>query len=818
MAEHVRHQIARSGTAARPKSVQTLAGLLDRWGAPPAAPESVPHLLIAAALERLRQPRFARVREFQGLHAEIAKLLAEVPEPSDCGGEIGEIFREVQAGLAERGFALRQERLRIVASKLRAGDVEAPGLAVFDGFFTLSQREVEFLEALSARCPVTVTLPEVTRRLLNSGFNVERMPVPRRAAGTVLFSAATPVHEAEEMARRILEQHSYGRKFRDIGVVLRSREPYGHLTETALDRFGIPFRSNFADPLISHSAIAFTAGLMRALLAGWNHAAINALLRMPASGIGATRDGDALDFALRDALPGMGLPIPGAPTELRTLCERMTAWLRETLAPLDWASRLKTLRTVVAISAPGESPQRARVEGARATLAALSAFEQSLDSIAAFGGAERVSLERFWNQVETALVVDPLRIDDRRRDVVHIMDVYEARQWELPVIFVPGLVERAFPQYHGENPLLGDTERRKLGLPTAADMQNEERFLFDLAVSRATFQTILSYPCFDEQGEETLPSFFLKGEHPERAGLRSRPRPKYEIPRSQLGPVPQEHGAHSKLSASSIEKFLQCPFQFFANKTLRLRERPKAPRDRLDVLLQGTIIHEAIAAWSQAPVLGSAILDQVFEDACLRRRVPRTYRTEAVRLELLRHFETFLRNHEVELGWRFTTEKEFEFVLNEGLTMRGRIDRLETGPHDEALVIDYKYSGQVRGRVKENERGDLVQGGLYLLAAQRAFGLRPAGMLLCGLKGGIEWQGWHVPIAGLEQVGEVCHPDRIKELMETAAQNAIGAREAILAGRVEAKPADLTKCSWCGYRDICRIETIAGEAAVEAGG
>ena len=74
--------------------------------------------------------------------------------------------------------------------------------------------------------------------------------------------------------------------------------------------------------------------------------------------------------------------------------------------------------------------------------------------------------------------------------------------------------------------------------------------------------------------------------------------------------------------------------------------------------------------------------------------------------------------------------------MTPAVTIRGRIDRLEIGPRNQALVIDYKYSpgNKIRDRVDESEAGNLVQGGLYLLAAERALGLDPVGMLYCGLK------------------------------------------------------------------------------------
>jgi len=830
MAEHIRHELARAGFPVRPSRVGTLTQfleqVLDGQGLPLTPPESLLHILIQDALGRLRPLRFERVVESRGLHVELARLLEEAPgnreyDLGECAPDLAGIFDDVETQLEARGFALRNRRLRAAAAKLRSGDVQAPPLTIFDGFFTLAAVELELIEALAGRGAVTVTLPDGTgtegarRRLLQSGFEETRFTGVRRAPERVVFSAATPEREAEEIARRILEQAARGRRFREMGVVLRSRDPYGPLVETTLARFGIPARSYFLDPLASHPAVSYLAGVVGAMLEGWDHATLGALLRQPVSGVGATAEGDRFDFELRERLPGRGLPIAGireAPEVLNQFQE-ISAWRRERLEPAEWAERLKTLGRLIAQPAILERADRDQVYVWHSTAAALARFAEVVEETAGFAGSEKTPPERFWKQVETALAVEPLRLEDRRRDVVHVMDVYEARQWELPVVFVCGLLERVFPKYHGENPVLGDAARRSLGLPTSADAQAEERFLFDLATTRATEQVVLSYARFDEKGEETLPSFFLEGVDATPVEARVRPKPRRRVREADPAPIQDEAllrdiaARRKTLSPTAIESFLQCPFQFFAKKTLKLRERPAAPRDRLDVLLQGTILHRALAEWIRAPLLGAEVLEQVFDEECAQRRVPRTYRTEAVRLELLRHFKMFLENHEVELGWKTRVEEKFELPLSPGLTINGRIDRLETGPQGQALVIDYKYSGQVRERVEENESGGLVQGGLYLLAAERVFGLDPVGMLYCGVKKRVAWEGWHA-IPALAGIGEASTREGLRELAEGAARSASEAHAAILAGSVAVHPADRKKCDWCDYRDVCRVETI----------
>jgi len=189
-----------------------------------------------------------------------------------------------------------------------------------------------------------------------------------------------------------------------------------------------------------------------------------------------------------------------------------------------------------------------------------------------------------------------------------------------------------------------------------------------------------------------------------------------------------------------------------------------------------------------------------------------------VRLELLRHFEVFLDDRQVSLGWTSRVEEKFSFRLHPLLTIAGRIDRLDASPANHAVVIDYKYSAgdKIRERIEESATGNLVQGGLYLLAAERQFGLAPAGMLYCGLRNEVTWDGWHVPLEGLKAVGESATPARMRDLMDTAARRAIEVHEAITSGRIAVQPADRDKCDWCDFRDICRVESAAARAG--AGG
>ena len=278
-------------------------------GLPQAASRSLLHIAMEEALETLRPARFTRVREFRGLHAELVRLLEEVPDPAACGEDLGAVFAEAETRLAASGLALRGRRLRAAAGKLRAGEGAPPAETIFDGFFTLGPAEVDLIQALAERGSVTVTLPSLDARLVRAGFEVERLESVRRSPERKLFAAATAEREVEEIARRILEQAAQGRPFREMGVVLRSRQPYGPLIETTFRRFGIPVRGYFLDPLGSHPAVAVSGGsgagdVERIRSCRRERAAAHA-------GIGRGRDGGRRPLRLRSARGSAGTRIAG---------------------------------------------------------------------------------------------------------------------------------------------------------------------------------------------------------------------------------------------------------------------------------------------------------------------------------------------------------------------------------------------------------------------------------------------------------------------------------------------------------------------------
>jgi ATP-dependent helicase/DNAse subunit B len=417
-----------------------------------------------------------------------------------------------------------------------------------------------------------------------------------------------------------------------------------------------------------------------------------------------------------------------------------------------------------------------------------------------------------------------LRLADQRRNVVHVLSAPEARQWVVPVVFVCGLVEDQFPQFHRQDPFFPDAARCRLNdagirVRTIAEFEREERALFDAAVSRATLLTNLSYPEFDGRGEKNLRSLYLEDVPlPEETARRVRPAPTVaaacssnvseRLPLTAPDLLLALRDKTARVSPTSLESFLQCPFQYFTRHILRLKTRPLRPEERLDFLTQGNIVHDVLKCWYAERQDIAVIFARLFAEKVAEERISRNYRTERLRNLMLDDLRAFAADDKwPRQGWRSRFEEQFSFPLADGIEIHGKIDRLDESADGRAYVFDYKYSNaqNTKGRRKSDL---LLQAPIYLLAVERFFHTRPAGMFYIGLKGGVVYEGWSED--GLLKA-EVMPPD----WLELTAGRTLRAVEEIRSGRNEAAPANPEKCRFCECADVCRVAGRQAETVAE---
>lgn len=823
MAEHLQHRLAREGFVFQRSLIQTLSAFVKRLTPElKEVPETVLYLIVEQAARRVARPEFAAVAHMPGFCASVARVIAEFSS-AGCDSArlarclpdapLGEaflaVYRETDRELTARGLVLRAARLEAAARRIESDGLAGIREIWLEGFHALPDPELRLITALRKHAEVTVT-----------------EPTPGTSPAVAIVRAPSVERECDEIARRILEQASSGRPFREIGIVVRAAEAYVPLLRSTLERYGIPARFYFDSPLERHPTVRFLTGAIDAMLGGWDHQATLAVLRL-APRFADYNAVDSFDFAVREQTPNSGLGVLKSFTQNEAIHHRLDAlgaieeWRSFVLTPRDWAARLRTLRNLYRASIQ-ESPGHDLALLYRGQAAALDAFDEALDEAAqALDSEHTISLPDFWRSVKSVLRLKPLRLDDGRRNVVHVLSAPEARQWVLPVVFVCGLVEKQFPQFHRQDPFFPDAARGRLNaagvrVRTAAQFEEEERALFDTAVSRATILTTLTYPEFDARGDRNLPSLYLESfalPHDEAVAVRPAPLRPASAPAAAViqSPALLEfiRTKTLRVSPTALEAFLQCPFQYFGTRFLRLKTAPPRPSERLDFLTQGNIVHDVLKRWWQEGGDIAAIFEAVFAEEAEESNIPaHSYQTERKRNAMLADLRAFAADDRWQrAGVTSRVEEGFEFELAPDLKISGKIDRLDTMPDGAAYVIDYKYSN---GQNTKNRLEDpnLLQAPLYFMAAEKAFGVRPAGVFYLGVKGEILYVGWSD--SGLLESTPI--PQDWAARTKARTLDIVGQ---IRAGTVAPDPADRDKCRWCDARDICRIDAAQTAAVAE---
>ena len=846
LVRHFQHELARDGVVISPRAVVSMNRFVRECaGEFATAPDGLLRLVVRDALRRLDPSEFAGIATTEGMAGiilESVRLLenagctaAKFASVRGLGAQakaLARVWLDVDQRLGERGFVSRPQLFAAAAEHTTASALW------LDGFVSLSPIEREFLRKISSRCEISITAvddpkDEVRRWSLECGARDQLMNGPRRRPTAVTVCAPTLEREADEIARRILELRAGGTAFRDIGVAVRDIDTYVPLLESAFERFGIPARFYFSRPLASHPAAIFLSGLIRCAVDGWEFRNSLAALRAH-PGWSATAAFDRYDFAVREAMPGRGsealiaLAQDAWFQEKLAACFGIEAWTAQQRTPADWMQQFESWATAMyrpariherRIHEPGDMRDLAWL---RTHAQGLRAWLDAIQTALAFWPPDsgKIGLTEFLAVAEAAVRSASVSVPDDRIETVHVMSALEARQWNLSALFLCGATDRDYPRKHARHLLLAVTDMDKLAregirIRTAEDQDADEQKLFDSLQIRASHRFIVTYPQHDAAGRGVLPSRYIEVAAAAARNCAPQPRAQRATPPhpgriSSAELLAELIARHQTVSTTHIEALAQCPFQFFAKKTLQLEPHPEKPHDRIGPREAGLILHETLQFWLEDRTQDfAAHFDKAFEHACIERHLPRGYRLEVERFTLRNVARAVSATH----SWPVESseaEVEVKLPLVDGVTMTGRVDRVDRIGGSDCVIIDYK--SKKKGGMKRLVEGETaLQGPLYALALRRQSGLNTVAMAYWAVRDN-ELHGW----------GEIpgYYGDNPLQPMpgdwENAALTRIAAKLAtFFGGDISPAPTDEDSCRFCDARDCCRVEEGKGLVMIE---
>jgi DNA helicase-2/ATP-dependent DNA helicase PcrA len=399
-------------------------------------------------------------------------------------------------------------------------------------------------------------------------------------------------------------------------------------------------------------------------------------------------------------------------------------------------------------------------------------------------------------------------------DAVRLMTVHTAKGREFRHVYVIRVSQNSFPTSYREvlfefpRELRGDIAAGRESKELHAE---EERRLFYVAMTRA--KDTLTLMAKKDWRTKKVPSTYLREMLETReAGLpweERAPRafttdmaastaPALSAVEPWLMLTPRAEVSTMALSASSIEAYETCPLKFKIRYDWRLPEGPTA------ALQYGGIIHALLKQYFEQVGAGNPPTDEQvlaqFRAELATAKIDDPTQRMLYERDGIQQLTDFLAARRADAGSFevLSTEKQFRVEIA-GVTVTGRIDRIDRMADGTIQVVDYK-TGKAQ---EEKDAKESLQLSIYALAAPK---IDPA------------WKPDRLVLYNLVTNAPVS-AKRTPEALRKAEEKVRKVAEDIRAGRF--MPDAGYHCRWCGYKDLCPAteeKLVQIEKLVTAGG
>lgn len=421
----------------------------------------------------------------------------------------------------------------------------------------------------------------------------------------------------------------------------------------------------------------------------------------------------------------------------------------------------------------------------------------------------------------------------------------DARGLSFQAVALMGLSEGEFPKQEREDILLRESDRailRERGLSIETKLHGDEATLFYQAVTRGRQKLLLTRPYLADDGQaweespfwaEMIRASGIKPEVKARSDvgavgpldaasniewveaarvfdiqikngvevLRARMSPTSKgIYEGQLFDLSERFNASHGWSASRLESYGTCPFEFFIAHGLELEPLEEA-EDGYDVRILGSMLHKILEdTYSGQPLKDAA--QKVFATAPEDYGFRPTALWKQQQAELTRMLEKTVAALDEALQGFAPHTMEARFGMGQPslilkteigeIRLHGYIDRLDAAPDGSLRVMDYKTGGAPisANHLKEGRRLQLP---IYALAARDALGLGE-------VSGGFYW---HIGSAKPSLLKLEKFEGGINAAFETAIMHVTNHVKGIRAGHFEPKPPDEGCPSYCPATNFC---------------
>jgi RecB family exonuclease len=627
-------------------------------------------------------------------------------------------------------------------------------------------------------------------------------------------------------------------------VVYKQPLPYLYLAPEVFGAIGVSVQASDSLPLAAEPFAAAVDVVLDAIETRFARSALIALLRLPQFDFYTPADRlsalAAFDRKLSDKrylgdLDRLGSIVAALGGGARDSVAQSALSVARELAPLldptPASAQLSRMLAFIGAHAVDTGPSRGR--------AARAAIERTLRELI---DAHAAHHDPIWAETELASALrrwigDQTLPAESAGAGVHLLDDQAARFGAFADLTIVGLVENEWPERPRRNIFYPPALLKALGWPSEKDRQSaaDARFL-DLVASASARVELSTFTLEDE----TLVLRSLQLDEVPRARLTTMASPvpqPCEAPRPSTPSVwtdlrasrtpADSAGFHGEIgetaarawSVSALETYLACPFRFYAQHLLRLREEPD-DEEVMDPRTQGQFVHGVFESffrrWSDRG-LGAITAENLDGARALFRDV-----VEAA-LQSLSEGEAALERTRLlgspaaaglgEAVFRMEAERPvpvverlLEYELNgevvvhldggeRAVPIRGKADRIDLLADGTFRLIDYKLGWPP-------DRNRALQLPIYSLRAEQQL----AGRL------GRAWtlgEAVYLAFKGPKRVVPLFTTTTGKsDVLKAASLRLVETVDAITAGHFPPSPTDVFLCETCTFTAVCRKDYV----------
>ena len=849
----VQRLLTQEATSHKPQASQSKA----RPSPLAARPSSIGYArAVAGFITEVR--RYASAEDRSGLRARFEELMAGFEKPLARLLECLDCLESYESELSRLDWTDDEGMLSQAVSCVPKA--ELPPVLVLDSFVAPNRLEADLIRALVANAESVLVLsyggdpkdpdyaqPERFTEFIESlgGFETERLPVPLPLPAPELLQYPDIEEEVKGICRAIIAQQG---DTEGTFVAVPALAEFAPLVKRVFSEYGVRATVYPETTLATSPPIVAVLELLRCLDTDFERIAAAAALGSPflpgLLKLDSDEDSDARDRAAAalNHYSRRGRIIKGRQNwnkirervlsaedneledsedkfliDLQVRVQHATRLIQASLSDKamlgQFASSLKQL-----LGRVGFLNETTGVETEDELLNDRKSLYDILDTLVLFErefGGQKDTRARFIKTL-VYLVENASRSPETPPVGVTVVDMTETLGIHPRRLYFCGLTETSLPSAYSADPILPDRVRKALGMPDVDWHQEHERFHFRRTLESPLTAPILSYHAASD-GQPVLPTPFLtlkptKAPRPEllyseaeeqvaqgkASGFpfaESRHEVDFSKDKEVLAVLAADYGPAQPVSVTQLERYKRCPYEFYIDYILGI-ETPEEPRYDIDARQWGLVIHIVMEKlYRDGPVevekLEAAALKAL--DATLKEVDLPVFWTEVTRRvfsgllpEIIR-CETELREGGFLPG---RAELRLRGKLTNDVALRGRADRVDTSGK-QFRILDYKTGSPRNVGGQAVLEGTHLQLPLYawLYTEEHAQAVPDNFGIYTLREPDVRW------FAGKKY--------DVRELIKTAAENAVEVVRQIRAGRFPAEPGDGRACEYCDLGHTC---------------